>query len=95
MAPKATKGVRERKQGVRQRQQFEAEFTNDVWALIRKEGKFNLNEEGDPARRFEVVLSDYDWVEIPVEEREWSSETEKALKENTTVFIQFDRKKGA
>lgn len=95
MAKQQGKGVRDRKQGVRQRNQFEAEFTVDAWRIIQKEGKFSLNEDGDPARRFDVVLADYDWVEVPVEDREWSSDTEQALKATTTVFIQFDRKRGA
>lgn len=91
----ATKGVRERKPGVAQHQSFEVEFTTDLWRIIQKEGKFNLNEDGDPAKRVEIALINYDIEEVPVEEREWSSDTEQALKQTTTVFLRFDRKKGA
>lgn len=78
-----------------QTRQFETELTNEAWAIIKKEGHFNFNVDGDPARRIQVVLSDWNVTEVPPEEREWVNDSERAMKAGNTVLLKFKKKAGA
>ena len=79
----------------KQSDEFEYETTVGAWKIIRAEGKFSFNEEGDPARKVDIVLSDYNIEEVAPEDRKWEHDAERAMKANTTVLIRFKRKKGA
>lgn len=79
----------------KQSDKFDFETTPRVWEIIQAEGKFRFNEDGDPARPVDIVLSDYHVAVVPPEERQWSSDAEKATKAGTTVLLKFERKKGA
>jgi hypothetical protein len=74
---------------------FETELTTGAWKIIQEEGKFGFNPDGDPARRVDVVLSDWNVEVVAPEDRTWENDNERHMKANTTVLLRFKKKAGA
>ena len=70
---------------------FEVEFSADLWKQIQKQGQFDFNIEGDPARRVAIVLSDYTAEDIS---GQYDDPNEAALKTGA-VKLRFSKKRGA